>query len=105
MGFTGGSDSKESACNAGTLGSISGLGRLPGAGHGNSLRYSCLENPHGQRSLADYSPLACKELDTTERLSTAQHIHAYLSLSLTIINGNILKNLNIYSLFGMRKLN
>ena len=33
------------------LGSIPGLGRSPGGGHGNVLQYSCLENPHGQRSL------------------------------------------------------
>ena len=37
-------------------GSIPGSGRSPGRGHGNSLQYSCLENPHGQRNLADYSP-------------------------------------------------
>ena len=37
------------------------------------LQYSCLENPHGQRILGDYSPWSHKELDTTERLSTAQH--------------------------------
>ena len=53
MGFPGGSDGKESACNAGDLGSIPGLGRSPG---GNPLQYSCLENLHGQRSLAGYSP-------------------------------------------------
>ena len=63
-GFLGGSDGKESACNAGDLGSIPGLGRSPGEGHGNPFLYSCLENPHGQRSLADYSP--CKEWDTTK---------------------------------------
>ena len=45
MGFLGGSDSKESACNAGDLWSIPGLGRFPGGGHGNPLQYSCLENP------------------------------------------------------------
>ena len=45
MGFPGGSDSKESACNAGDLGSIPGLGRSPGGGHGNPFQYSCLENP------------------------------------------------------------
>ena len=33
-----------------------GLGRCPEGGHGNPLQYSCLENPHGQRSLAGYSP-------------------------------------------------
>ena len=45
---------KESACNVGGLGSIPGLGRS-GGGHGNPLQCSCLENPHGQRSLAGYS--------------------------------------------------
>ena len=33
------------------MGSIPGSGRSPGGGHGNALQYSCLENPHGQRSL------------------------------------------------------
>ena len=47
MGFAGGSDSKESACNAGNLGSIPGLGRFPGGEYGNPLLYSCLENRHG----------------------------------------------------------
>ena len=42
---------KESACDEGDLVSIPGLGRSPGGGHGNPLQYSCLENPHGQRSL------------------------------------------------------
>ena len=45
MGFPGGSDGKESACNVGDLGSIPELGRSPGGGHGNPLQYSCLENP------------------------------------------------------------
>ena len=44
-GFTGGSNGKEPACTAGHLGSIPGLGRCPGGGHGNSLQCSCLENP------------------------------------------------------------
>ena len=43
-GFPGGSDCKESACNAGDLGSIPGLGRYPGEGNVNPLQYSCLEN-------------------------------------------------------------
>ena len=50
--FLGDSDSKEFTCNAGDLGSNPGPGRSPGGGHGNPLQYSCLENPHGQRSLA-----------------------------------------------------
>ena len=44
LGFPGGSDSKESAYNAGNLGSIPGLRRSPGEGHGNPLQYSCLGN-------------------------------------------------------------
>ena len=42
---TGGSDDKESICNARDLDSIPGLGRSPGEGNGNPLQYSCLENP------------------------------------------------------------
>ena len=49
--FAGASDGKEFACNVEDLGSIPGLGRSPGEGHGNSLQYSCMENPRGQRSL------------------------------------------------------
>ena len=45
MGFPYSSVGKESACNAGDLGSIPGLGRSPGEGNGNPLQYSCLENP------------------------------------------------------------
>ena len=42
---SGGSASKESACNVADLGLIPGLGRSPGEGNGNPLQYSCLENP------------------------------------------------------------
>ena len=48
----GGSDGKESVCNGGDLGSTPGSGRSAGEGPGYPLQYSCLENPHGQRSLA-----------------------------------------------------
>ena len=75
MGFPGGSDGKESTCNVGDLGSIPGLGRYPGGGHGNPLQFSCLENPQGQRNLAGYNPWGHKELNVTERLST----HIYLN--------------------------
>ena len=73
VGFPGGSDSKESSCNAGDLGSIPGFEQSPGGGHGNPLQYSCLENPHGQRSLVGYSSWGRKESDTTERLRTEGH--------------------------------
>ena len=72
MGFPGASDGKESLGNAGTLGSIPGLGRSLGGGHGNPLQYSCRENPLGQKILAGYSPWGHKESDMTEGLSTAQ---------------------------------
>ena len=70
QGFPGGSDGKESPCNAEDLGLIPGLGRSPGGGHGNPLQYSCLENPHGQKSLVGFSPWGCKASDTVEQLST-----------------------------------
>ena len=65
-GFPHSSVGKESACNAGDQGSIPRSGRYPGGGLGNPLQYSCLENPHGQRNLAGYSPWGSKEADTTE---------------------------------------
>ena len=64
--FPGGSDGEESACNAGDLGSIPGLGRSPGGGHSNPLQYSCLETPYGQRRLAGYSPWGHTESDMIE---------------------------------------
>ena len=69
-GFPGGSASKESACNAGDLGLIPGLGRFPGEGKGYPLQYSGLEN-----SMDCYSPWSYKKSDMTERLSLLQ---AYL---------------------------
>ena len=49
--------------------------RSLGGGHGNPLQYSCLENPHGQRSLAGYSPQGRKESDTTVQPSTHSMAH------------------------------
>ena len=71
-GLPGGSDDKESACNAGDLGSIPGLGRSPGGGHGNSLQCSCLENPMDRGARQVTVPGAAKS-DTAEQLSIAQH--------------------------------
>ena len=58
----------------GDLGSIPGLGEPPGGGHSNQLQYSCLENPHGQRSQAGYSAWGHKEWDMTEQLSAYKYI-------------------------------
>ena len=74
-GFPGSSAGKESACNAGDPVSIPGSGRSLGEGIGYLLQYSpSLENPHGQRCLAGYSPWGCKESDMTKRLSTAHRV-------------------------------
>ena len=78
LGFPGGSDGNESTCNAGDLGSIPGLGRSPGGGHGSPLQCSCLENPvdggawqatvHGiterQTGLSDSAQPSTAECDT-----------------------------------------
>ena len=61
MGFPYGSAGEESACNAGDLGSIPGLGRSPGEEKGYPLQYSGLENSMD-------SPWGCKESDMTEQL-------------------------------------
>ena len=53
------------------LGLISGSGRSPGEGSGNPLQYSCLENPHGQRSLLGYSLQGLTESDVTEATQLA----------------------------------
>ena len=50
VGFPGGSDGKDSSCNAGNLGLIPESGRSPGEGNGNPLQYSCLENPTDRRA-------------------------------------------------------
>ena len=72
-----------SARDARDAGSIPGWGRCPGGGHGNPLQYSCLENPHGQRSLAGYSPWDHKELNTAERARTHTHMrHKYAAVCL-----------------------
>ena len=67
VGFPGGSDGKESTCNAGDLDLIPGLGRLPGEGNDYPLQYSCLENSMDWRPVG-YSPRGGKESDMTEQL-------------------------------------
>ena len=63
-GFLDGSADKVSACNGGYLGSIPGLGRFPGEGHGNPLQYSCLENSI-DRGAWQAIVYGVAELDTT----------------------------------------
>src|SRR5574337_1671784 len=71
MGFPDSSVGKESACNAGYLGSIPGLGRSPGEGKGYPFQYSGLEN-----SMACIVHGVTKELDTTEQHSFSLLPHA-----------------------------
>ena len=76
LDFPGGSDNKESACSVEDLGSISGLGRSPGGGHGGPLQYwrgkrqpipvFLPGKTHGHGSLTAYSPWDRKELDMIE---------------------------------------
>ena len=65
---TGGWGSKESACNAGDLGTIPMSGRSPGEGNGNPLQYSCLENPMDRGAWQD-TVHGVAEADTTECLT------------------------------------
>ena len=62
------SDNKESACNLGDPGSISGLGRSHGEGNGNPIQYSCLENPM-DKGACQVTVHGITELNTTELLS------------------------------------
>ena len=78
LGFSGGSAGKEYACSTGGLGSIPEVGRSPGRRHGNPLQCSCLENSHGKRSLAGYSPWGCKESDkVSEQINKAHWIETF----------------------------
>ena len=54
LGFPGGSNGKESACNAGDPGSIPGSGRSPGEGNGNPFQYSCLESSMDRGAWQDF---------------------------------------------------
>ena len=67
-GFPGGSDGKESTCNAGDLGLIPGLGGSPGEGNGYPLRTPVFLSGefHGRRSLVGHSPWGHRESNTTE---------------------------------------
>ena len=71
----GGSDGKESACNARDLGLIPGVGKSPGEGNGYWLQYSCLENSIDRGAWqVTYSPWGHKESDTTQRLTLSINV-------------------------------
>ena len=66
VGFPGGSVVKNPPASVGDVGLIPGPRRFPGEENGNPLQYSCLENSHGQRNLAGYSPQGHEQLNRTE---------------------------------------
>ena len=72
-GFPGGSDGKESDCNARDMGSIPGWGRSPGEGNGNPLQYPCLGNPMDIGAWPGYSPWSYKGSDRTEQSMLSHH--------------------------------
>ena len=74
MDFSGGSDSKESACSAGDPRLISGSIRSPGEGNGNSLKYSCLENPMNRGAWQATIP-GIAESDIAEQLTIGYILH------------------------------
>ena len=80
LGFPGGSDSQESACNAEDLGSTPGSGRSPGEGNGDPPQYSCLENSLDRGAWQARVRGARKELNITEQLTQAQHVLSIFSL-------------------------
>ena len=75
MGFPGGSDGKESACDAGDPSSIPGSGRSPGEGNGNPLQYSCLQNPMDRGAWRATVDGGHKESEMTEQLT---FIHSFI---------------------------
>ena len=80
----GGSDSKESACSVGYLGSIPGLGRFPGKGNGNLFQYSSWRIPWAEE-FGEQSP---EQLDVTEHLT---HTHNYPPNEWPAINSSLCK--------------
>ena len=73
--YLGGSDGKESSCNAGDPGSIPELGRCPGEGHGNPLQFSCLENSLDRGAWWAAVHGVTKSPDMTEQICTLQLIN------------------------------
>ena len=88
-GFPGGSDPKESACNAEDPGSIPGLGRSLREGNGNPLQYSCLENPMDRGAWrTTVLGVGCKELGMTLCVSLNITIFACLLILREILERN-----------------
>ena len=93
MGFPlpGGSDSKESACDAGDPGLIPGWRRFPGEGNGNPLQYSCLENSTDRGAWRATVHGVAEELDTTKQLKNNNGINRPIHGLLTFLGNFSMK--------------
>ena len=106
LGFPHSSVGKESACNAGDLGSIPGLGRSPGEGNGNPLQYSCLENPMDRgawwatvhrvaRVWHDWATKPSDHVDTGD-IYIYIYTHTYIPLNIRFNLGLITEELHFF---------
>ena len=93
-GFPGGSDSKESSCNAGVRGLTPELGRSPGGGHGNPLRIRALRTPMDRGAWRATAPGVTEESDTAEWLSSARLFGSLVVLLLLL--GILSLSLNLF---------
>ena len=75
VGFPGGSDGKEAACNARDMSWVPGLGRSPGEGKGHTHSSILAWRFHEQKSFVGYSEWGCKELDMTKQQCTQTHTY------------------------------
>ena len=101
-GFHDGSDGKESSINVGHLSSIPGWGSSPGGGYGNSLKYSCLENPYGQE-FAGLQSLGSQRVghDWQIKHSTVQVFHIFPSKEQ--VSFNFMAAVTVQSDFGAQE--
>ena len=84
LGFADGSAGKESSCNVRDLGSIPGLGRFSGEGHGNLLQYSCLENPMDRGAWRVTDPRVAKRLNWSNLAGMCQYILPFAKYFLVV---------------------
>ena len=88
MGFPGGSDGKESACDAGNPGSIPGSGRSFGEGNGNPHQYSYLESSMNRGAWRGYSPWGHMPVELMLTLSKYTKLGITHSVSFFVCYGN-----------------
>ena len=88
------------SANVGDIRDAGSIPGSPGGGHGSPLQHTCLENPHGQRSLAGYSAWVTKSRIRLERL--CMHARRHLSMMLSSLGSEI--NMDYCTVYGNLKL-